>query len=136
MENIQQLSKQFNSKLFVAKQIDQIQKNTKKEQIDKNKHFVFDQVVIVENQPKKFYYMYDNDEYYFTAKNAKFEIDRTGKIIWFYGQWIDGFFRDGLWIDGVWHNGTFCRGNWLDGQWKNGNWFKGQIDGTDSIKHP
>lgn len=104
---------------------------------DDKKHYINDtKNIIVGDTPKTFYYMYDNNQYYFTASNAKFSISPLGKITWYYGDWIDGFFRNGTWIDGTWHDGTFCRGNWLDGIWISGNWYKGKIDGSYSENHP
>ena len=122
-----------NSFNFYAKTVDNI--NNELQQKEQHQ-YINNEKIIVGDSPKTYYYLYDNDEYYFTAQNAKFSIDPFGKITWYYGQWIDGFFRDGLWIDGVWHDGTFCRGNWLDGQWKKGNWYKGKINGTFSKTHP
>lgn len=131
---ISKISAELNSKNSIKRMAKQV--STNYEQQDKNKRFVYDEVVIVDQNPQTFYYNYDNSEYYFTAKNAKFEININGEIIWYYGEWLDGFFRNGLWIDGHWHNGTFCRGNWLDGKWDNGQWFQGQINGSNSDKHP
>lgn len=131
---ISKITSDLNSKKIINKLANQVNKQS--DQQNKEKRFVYDQVVIVNDQPQKFYYNYDNDEYYFTAKNAKFEVNINGQIIWYYGEWLDGFFRDGLWIDGHWHKGTFCRGNWLDGKWDEGQWYEGQINGTDSDKHP
>ena len=121
--------------LYYAKKIDEID-NEKTDDNDENKHFINNEKITVGEQPQTFYYMYDNDEYYFTASNAKFFIDELGNITWYYGDWINGFFRNGKWIDGTWHNGTFCRGNWIGGKWINGKWYQGQIDGTNSNKHP
>lgn len=131
---ISQVNENYNSKNVISKIAKTV--NEEIEVNDKEKNFVYDEVIIVGDEPKKFYYNYDNDQYYFTAKNAKFEITINGEIKWYYGEWLDGFFRDGLWIDGHWHNGTFCRGNWLDGQWDAGNWYEGEINGSKSEKHP
>lgn len=125
---------QLNSKNIISKIANDIK--TEKDEVQENKKFVYDEVVEVGDKPETFYYNHDNDEYYFTAKNAKFEITINGEIKWYYGEWLDGFFRDGLWIDGHWHKGTFCRGNWLDGKWDSGNWYEGQINGSKSEKHP
>ena len=124
-----------NTKTLLSHKINEIESN-KQEDSDQNKNFVHNQIIIVQDKPKTFYYMYQDDEYYFTAKNAKFKIDINGNIIWYYGEWLDGFFRNGLWLDGTWHKGTFCRGNWLDGEWMDGEWYKGQINGSYSDKHP
>lgn len=97
--------------------------------VENNKTYVI-------NQPQTFYYTYQGEQYYFTANNAKFKIDSNGFITWYYGDWLDGFFRNGIWLDGVWHKGTFCRGNWMDGEWKTGNWYQGQINGSYSETHP
>lgn len=125
---------QLNSKTIISKIANDIK--TEKEENQENKKFIYDEVVEVGDKPETFYYNYDNDEYYFTAQNAKFEITINGEIKWYYGEWLDGFFRDGLWIDGHWHKGTFCRGNWLDGKWDSGDWYKGQINGSKSEQHP
>ena len=125
---------QLNSKTIISKIANDIK--TEKEENQENKKFIYDEVVEVGDKPETFYYNYNNDEYYFTAQNAKFEITINGEIKWYYGEWLDGFFRDGLWIDGHWHKGTFCRGNWLDGKWDSGDWYEGQINGSKSEQHP
>ena len=106
---------------------------SKREQIpEEQRLYVNKKAIKVGKNPQVFYYKYNNREYYFTARNAKFSISASGKITWYYGEWIDGLFRNGTWYDGTWYDGIWCRGNWIDGDWIDGTWYKGMIDGTPS----
>ncbi len=73
-----------------------------------------------------------------TIKDAHLKLNPDNELIfefgiWEDGWWKDGIFKEGIWETGHWKNGTFDGGVWESGKWDKG-WWKSGVWESGEIK--